>query len=87
MPLLEEYEQRQSGVLAILARLQELRENAKARCAYRQDADPVLDAYKTQWHRSQFAILKNVLDEIQEQGDTGEDAEGIGEAALPPSQQ
>ena len=75
------------GVRVIFARLQVLRENAETRCAYPQDTDPVLDAYKTQWHRSQVALLKRVLDEIQEQCDTGEDAEGIGEAAVPPSQQ
>lgn len=87
MPLLEEYEQRQSGVRRICDMLKvRLGEQTKY-CLVPQDADALRDAMKTQWYRAQVAILKTLLDEIQEQGDTGEDEEGIGEAAVPPSQQ
>jgi hypothetical protein len=87
MSLLEEYEQRQSGVRRICEMLELRLEEQTRFCLIPQDTDVLRDAMKTQWYRAQVATLKKVLDEIQEQGDTGEDAEGIGEAALPPSQQ
>lgn len=87
MSLLKEYERQQSGVQAIETALQLLRDETKTKCAHFQDHDPVLDAYRTQWHRAQFALLSLFLDEIGDLGDTGEDEEGIGEAALPPNQQ
>lgn len=87
MPLLNTYEHQQSGVKRICAMLEERLEERIQYCLIPQDTDALRDAMKTQWYRAQVAAVRKLLDEIQEQGDNGEDAEGIGEAALPPSQQ
>ena len=87
MPLLEEYEQQQSGVRRICDMLKMRKEERTQILVNQLDTDVLRDAMKTQWYRAQVAALNKLLDEIQELDDTGEDEEGIGEAAVPPSQQ
>lgn len=87
MLVLEEYERQQSGVQAILREVQEQQETLKMICTRPHTEDPVQDAHRTQWYRAQFAILSYLVDKIGGLGDTGEDVEGIGAAALPPSQE
>ena len=78
---LNEVEHRQSGVVAIRQRLEDLQSHALLVLASPQDPNPALDAHKTQWHRAQYALLKKLLDDVgvrgedEQEGDWGNPGE------------
>jgi len=87
MKILEDHERQQSGVRTILAELQKSQEAVKMECIQSKVEDLMQEALRTQWYRGQFAILSHFIDKIENSEYANRSEEGIGEAALPPSQQ